>query len=157
MRTRIRAASGADVEAVAALVDRAYRVYVPRIGRRPAPMDWDYVALVEAGKVSVLLDDGAIAGIIVLRLERDHLLVENVAVDPARQGEGLGRRLLTFAEEEARRHGLDEVRLYTNVAMTENIAMYRRLGWEEHDRRTGEGFARVHFRKAVGDDRRARG
>jgi ribosomal protein S18 acetylase RimI-like enzyme len=155
---RIRTATRADVEAVAALVERAYRVYVPRMGRRPAPMDWDYVALVGAGKVSVLLDGGAIPGIIVLSPERDHLLVENVAVDPARQGEGLGRRLLAFAEDEARRHGLDEVRLYTNVAMTENIAMYRRLGWEEHDRRMGEGFARVHFRKAVGGgDRRTRG
>jgi len=29
--------------------------------------------------------------------------------------------------------------------------MYRRLGWEEVDRREEDGFARVYFRRAVGD------
>jgi hypothetical protein len=33
--------------------------------------------------------------------------------------------------------------------MTENIALYARLGWQEHDRRVGEGFNRVYFRNAV--------
>jgi GNAT superfamily N-acetyltransferase len=39
-----------------------------------------------------------VVGLIVLIEEADHVLVENVAVDPGRQGEGIGRALLAFAE-----------------------------------------------------------
>ena len=52
------------------------------------------------------------------------LVIENVAVDPARQGEGIGRLLLEFAEEAARRAGIDTVVLYTHEKMTENLALY---------------------------------
>jgi ribosomal protein S18 acetylase RimI-like enzyme len=144
----LRRASANDVDVVAALVERAYSKYIPRIGRRPAPMDSDYPSLVAAGSVFVL-GDPEVAGIIVLRLTPEYLLVENVAVDPERQGQGLGRRLLAFAEAEARQSGVPEVRLYTNAAMTENIDLYRRLGWEEYDRRQGDRFLRVYFRKRL--------
>jgi ribosomal protein S18 acetylase RimI-like enzyme len=146
----IRRAVDADVEHVASLVERAYRRYIPRIGRRPAPMDADHQRLVEAGEVFVLVDRG-IVGVIVLHRAHDHLLVENVAVDPERQGQGAGRKLLEFGEARARRYGLPELRLYTNEAMTENIELYGRLGWEEYDRRSGAGFARVYFRKRLGE------
>jgi GNAT superfamily N-acetyltransferase len=109
-------------------------------------MDDDYEALVAAREVFVLDD---LAGVVVLRAAADHLLVDNVAVEPSRQGEGLGRELLAFAEEQAAAAGLGELRLYTNAAMTENISLYGRLGWEEYERRAERGFARVFFRKAV--------
>jgi galactokinase len=147
----ITPAGPADAPAAAALVERAYGHYVERIGRRPSPMDDDYEALVDAGEIWKLRDD-ALAGLVVLRTVEEHLLVVNVAVDPARQGEGLGRALLAFAEDEARRRRLDELRLYTNVAMTENIALYRRLGWHEFDS-SGDGtYSRVHFRKRAKEE-----
>ena len=93
---------------------------------------------------------GAVRGVLVLRPAAGHLLVWSVAVDPAFQGKGVGRRLLAFAEEEARRRGLAEVRLFTNELMTENIDFYRRLGFEETERRTEGTYRRVFFRKAVG-------
>jgi N-acetylglutamate synthase-like GNAT family acetyltransferase len=144
----IRKASAADLEAVTAVVERAYSGYVPRIGRRPKPMDDDYAELIEAGKVWVLADP-EVVGITVLEPAADHLLVENVAVHPARQGEGLGPQLLAFAEGEARARELSELRLYTHELMTENIELYGRLGWEAYDRRQGDGFARVFFRKRL--------
>ena len=147
----IRPAHRAEAAAAEALVQRAYGHYVARIGRRPPPMDDDYPALVAAGEVWLLVDD-RLAGLVVLRTVDEYLLVDNVAVDPERQGEGLGRALLAFAEHEARLRELDELRLYTNVAMTENIALYRQLGWHEFDR-TGDGtYSRVHFRKRPGEE-----
>ncbi len=68
-----------------------------RIGRAPAPMVADFAGLVAAGEVHVLLAGGAPAGFIVIRPGEGHLFVENVALHPERQGEGLGRRLLDFA------------------------------------------------------------
>ena len=51
-----------------------------------------------------MLEEGAvITAIIVLLPTANHLLLDNIAVSPARQGLGLGRRLLAFAETEALR------------------------------------------------------
>lgn len=135
------------------IVAAAYGVYVERIGRRPAPMDDDYDERLRDGRLYVA-DDGSVAGLIVLVPASDHLLVENVAVHPARQGEGIGRALLTYAEEYARELGLPELQLYTNAAMTENLAFYARLGYREVDRRTEEGFQRVFFSKPVDPHKR---
>lgn len=88
-------------------------------------------------------------GLIVLTRAPDHLLIENVAVDPARQRTGIGRALLDFAEIYARKNGLSELRLYTNEAMAENLRFYPRLGFREDDRRTENGFRRVFYSKRL--------
>jgi ribosomal protein S18 acetylase RimI-like enzyme len=93
---------------------------------------------------------------VVLQDRGDHLFVENVAVAPDRQGQGLGRAVLGFAEDEARRRGLPELRLYTNAAMADNLAFYPRLGFREVERRSEHGFSRVFFVKRLdGPGRRA--
>ncbi|MGN6379870.1 MAG: GNAT family N-acetyltransferase [Gaiellales bacterium] len=149
MHTRLRPATSADTDGIRRLVDEAYAVYVPRIGRKPAPMTADHGALIAAGAVTVAEMDGDVVGVLVTHPEPDHLLVENVAVAPRCQGHGLGRLLLDHAEAQARELGLPELRLYTNQAMTENLAMYPRLGYVEAGRNVEHGFARVHFRKPV--------
>ena len=146
----IRPAAAADVATIRAIVDAAYGIYIPRMGKPPGPMLDDYDALVAAGRVSVLDADGAIAGAIVLLPQEDHLLLDNVAVAPAFQGRGLGRALMAFADDEARRLGFDEVRLYTHVVMTENQALYTRLGFEETHRGEQDGYERVFMRKRLG-------
>jgi ribosomal protein S18 acetylase RimI-like enzyme len=144
---QIRPAVPAEAKAVDALVQRAYGHYVDRIGRRPGPMDVDYEQKVAQGRVSVTDAAGEIVGLIVLIQEPDHLLVENVAVAPERQGEGIGRTLLAFAEDAAREAGTPTLRLYTHAAMTENLAFYPTLGYRETERRTDNGFERVFFEK----------
>jgi galactokinase len=149
--TAIRPVHPEETPRVAPLVERAYGHYVARIGRRPSPMDDDYEALAAAGELWVL-HDGELAGTVVLRTADHYLLVDNLAVDPKRQGEGLGRALLDFAELEAARRRLRELRLYTNAAMTENIALYGRLGWREYERTTEGPYSRVYFRKPVTEE-----
>ncbi|MBI5105111.1 MAG: GNAT family N-acetyltransferase [Solirubrobacterales bacterium] len=145
----LRLAQPDDVPAFHDLVQRAYAHYVPRLGVRPAPMDEDHAAQVAAGQVWLLEDGGALAGAVVLVAAEDHLLVDNLAVDPARHGAGLGRRLLDHADAEARRRGLPELRLYTNELMTENRAIYAHLGWTEDGSSAVGPFRRVHFRRAT--------
>ena len=96
-----------------------------------------------------LVVSAALASSIALVDAGDHLVVNNVAVAPAHQGRGLGRALLAFAEDEARRRGLAEVRLHTHVAMADNLVMYPRLGYTETGRATQDGFHRVQFVKAL--------
>jgi GNAT superfamily N-acetyltransferase len=138
-----------DAGAVAGCVRAAYAHYVERIGREPAPMTADYEALIDAGEVWVARAGDGVAGVLVLRPQPPALLLENVAVAPDRQGEGLGRALVAFAEDRARAQGLAEVVLYTNERMTENLRFYPALGYVEAGRASQDGFARVFFRKAV--------
>jgi ribosomal protein S18 acetylase RimI-like enzyme len=145
----IRRATAAEAPAVAALVRRAYAHWIAAVGRRPAPMDDDYAARCAAGQAFMLERDGAPAAVLVLEDAPDHLWLDNIAVDPACQGQGLGRALLTFAEAEAHRRNLPELRLLTHQAMLSNIALYARLGYVETDRRVEDGFARVFMAKRL--------
>jgi len=146
---RIRPATAVDLPAVERIVRDAYAKYIERIGKPPGPMLDDYRARIRAHEAWVLEDGGAVAGVIILLAEDDHLLLDNVAVDPAHAGRGLGRVLMEFAEAEARRRGYDEIRLYTHEKMTENITLYRHLGWQETGRGEQAGYSRVFFRKQV--------
>lgn len=147
----IRLAEAADEAAVRACAERAYSPYIAAIGRPPAPMAADYRALIAAGQVHVsLAGDGALLGFIVFRAEAGHMLLENVAVQPAAAGRGVGGALIRFCEDQARRLGLHAVRLYTNEKMSENLAIYPRLGYREVARRVEDGFARVFFEKPLG-------
>jgi GNAT superfamily N-acetyltransferase len=149
----IRRARPQDRAAVEAIVDAAYAVYVERIGKPPGPMLDDYAGLIADGMVSVLADaDRTMAAIIVLVPQPDHLLLDNIAVRPDRQGQGLGRQLIAFAEDETLRLGYAELRLYTHEKMIENIALYTRLGFVETGRGHQAGYDRVFMRKCFATD-----
>jgi ribosomal protein S18 acetylase RimI-like enzyme len=146
----IRPARAEEAETIHALVRDAYALYVPRIGREPSPMNDDYPELIAAGKVWAIEDEGEPAAVVVLEDTPDALQVENIAVRPESQGRGLGRQLLSFADDEARRRGYAAVILYTNVHMTENVERYPKLGYVEVGRGHEHGFDRVFFRKELG-------
>jgi len=146
---RIRAATAGDVSAIALIVDQAYRHYIPRIGKPPGPMLDDYAARVAEGAVWVLEEAAVIAAIVVLLPAPDYLLLDNIAVAPERQGSGLGRRLLAFAEAEASRRGYREIRLYTHQTMVENQRLYASIGYEETGRGAEAGYDRVFMRKQL--------
>lgn len=69
-------------------------------------MTADFAAEIAAGRVVVIEADGAIAGYMVAWPQADGCFIDNIAVDPARQGRGLGRRVMEHGEREARRHAL---------------------------------------------------
>ena len=149
MPPALRRATPEDLHAVEAIVRRAYARYVGRIGREPGPMSDDYRALIEAGRVQVVERDGAVRGLLVLIPESEAMLLDNLAVDPDAQGSGLGRRMLDHAEQAARDAGYRRIRLYTNEAMHENIALYARLGYEETHRAKEKGLKRVYMLKSL--------
>ncbi len=149
MQHPIRPAGAADLPALRRIVDAAYGKYIARIGKPPGPMLDDYAALVRQHAVWVIETETGVGGLLVLLPEADHLLLDNVAVDPAAHGQGLGKALMAFAEHESRRRGYGEMRLYTHEKMTENLAMYPALGWQETGRAEQSGYQRVFFRKPV--------
>lgn len=141
-----------EAAALRALAARAYAPYTERLGRTAPPVDADYAGAVAAGTAWVAEADGVIAGYAILVDEGDHLLLDNVAVDPDGQGRGVGAVLLRLAEDEARRLALPEIRLYTNEAMTENLRYYARHGYAETHRAGEHPLRRVFFTKVLDPD-----
>lgn len=149
----IRRARAGDAPAMAEVARTAYGPYVARMGMKPAPMTDDYARVIRDREAWVAEVDGRVAGLLVLHAHPDHLLLENIAVAPAHQRLGIGARLLDLADRRARERGFAEMRLYTNVAMTENQAYYARRGYRETGRAVQDGFSRVFFTKHVGEKR----
>jgi GNAT superfamily N-acetyltransferase len=146
----LRAAAPADVPRLKELVDAAYAHYVERLGGPPRPMTDDYAQVVRDCDVTVAERDRVIAGLVVLRVTDEGFLVDNVAVAPAQRGTGVGRVLLEHAEQEARRAGCDSIYLYTHERMTENLALYGRIGYVEYYRRPHGDAHIVYLRKQLG-------
>ena len=147
----LRRATAADVDEVTAFVEGSYGHYVGEFGFRPGPMEWDYADEIAGKEFWVVPESGAIEALLALRTETGELWVDNVAVSRALKGQGVGRRLLEFAEQRARELGVPQLRLVTNVLMSENRAIYAHLGWTEGEEITEDGFSRVEFSKKTPD------
>ena len=145
----LRRATADDLPAIRAVIDAAYARYLTRMDKPPAPMLRDYGPSVEAGTTWVT--GSPITAVLTLYPRDHHLYVENIAVDPSAQGRGLGRALMEFAEQEAARRKLNRMALVTHEAMTENQAIYARLGYVEMERRSEDGYRRIYMEKPLTD------
>jgi ribosomal protein S18 acetylase RimI-like enzyme len=150
---RIRGAAADDVARIGAIARAAYAIYVPRIGREPAPMAADFEAEVAANRVVVIEAAGSVRGYMIAWPEPDAYFIENIAVEPESQGDGLGRRLIDHAAAQAEKLKLPALRLYTNVLMTENQSMYAHIGFVETHRVVEKGFHRVYMRWSLRGER----
>lgn len=145
----MRRAQAADLDKLREIAAAAYAVYTPRIGRPAAPVSADYAGAISRDEAWVAVEDGEILGLLVLIARPGYLLLENIAVRPSLQGRGVGSALLDLADREATRLGLAEIRLYTNVVMTENLAWYPRHGYAETHRAEQDGYQRVFFSRRL--------
>jgi putative acetyltransferase len=79
-------------------------------------------------------------------------------VDPDARRLGIARRMLAFAEDEARRRGAREMVLSTSEIQQEALALYRNAGYREtreeiaadaSNKTIGGGIRRFHFAKTL--------
>lgn len=97
----------------------------------------------DAGTLFVCIDNGAIAGILVLDENQaeqyeavewtqqtgQHLMMHRLAVHPEIQGKGIARQLIAFAEELARSSGYSSIRLDTYAKNERALKIYPSLGY----------------------------
>lgn len=127
----VRVATLADVPALVKLINAAYRVEEFFIsGDRTTP--GDIRARLETPGAMFLVIDGAAgelaAAILVeIRVERGYFGM--LSVDPARQKEGLGRRLVEDAEARCRAAGCRVMDLVVVSLRSELPPYYERLGY----------------------------
>ncbi len=150
---KLRRAGPGDAAALAALAARAYAGWTRIIGLPPLPVIADYATM--TGDSSGVWEcwiidgpDGAEASLC-LEMQPEGCELYSIAVDPAAQGAGLGRKLMLFAERRARERGYREIALFTNVKMVANRALYRRLGYEETGRVSSKGRKAVTMAKRL--------
>lgn len=109
----------------------------------------DYLEVVRTHDVTVAEIAGGIVGLVVLAVTEEGLAIDNVAVEPSLQGNGIGRALLEHAELTAKERGFDSLYLYTHELMTENQALYTRAGYVAYDRRLHGDACLVYMRKRI--------
>jgi DNA-binding MarR family transcriptional regulator/ribosomal protein S18 acetylase RimI-like enzyme len=79
--------------------------------------------------------------------DRSWAEVKRVWVAPAARGLGLARRLMDEIEASASTLEIPTLRLDTNSALPEAVALYTRLGWHEIDRFNDDPYPDIFFEK----------
>jgi len=113
------------------------------------PMRQDYAEVIRDWDVTVVEHEGEVVALLVVGERDEGFLLDNIAVRPGHQHIGVGRHLLELAETKARGQGFDSIYLYAQEVMTENLALYRGIGYVEYARRVEHGLPRVYLRKTL--------
>jgi ribosomal protein S18 acetylase RimI-like enzyme len=133
-----RTAMPSDGEEVVRVIRAAFTPYVRALGRElPAEGSAAFVEEWERGEaeaargdVYVALDGERIVGVVRTKPQEKDLYIHQIAVDPARQGTGVGSWLLQRIDEVARARGLGGLSLETAEMAVANIRLYQRHGFE---------------------------
>jgi len=126
------------------LPSRSLPQYVATLGEYIPPMVADFSSLTDTGCVYVATGNGnKLLGYIVFYQRDDHIFLKNVAVHTHATGRGVGKRLISLCEAQAKHRNARSVQLYTNKTMNDNLSIYPHLGYRETERKTEDGFHRV--------------
>jgi GNAT superfamily N-acetyltransferase len=109
----------------------AFTPYMQRLGREiPADYYKWLPASIDRGDVYVANEAGRIVGVAATERRDTGLYLDRLAVDPAKQGTGLGSWLLLRLEEVARSRGDRAMSLQTAEMMEHLLRLYGRHGFE---------------------------
>jgi ribosomal protein S18 acetylase RimI-like enzyme len=126
----VRIASTADVPAIISLANEAFSIETFLEGART---DQERMAeMMQSGAFLVAEDgQGAILASVYIELRGARGYFGMLAVDPARQGMGLGRLLTAAAEDHCRQSGCKHMDLTVLTLRPELPGLYRKLGYVE--------------------------
>jgi len=130
----LREARPEDAEAIARVVNAAFLVeqfFIERDRTNSAAIR----ALMNKGRFLLAEEDSGLVGSIYVELRGDHGYFGMLSIDPARQQQGIGRRLADAAETFFRESGCKFSDLIIVSVRPELLALYRRWGYAE----TGTG------------------
>ncbi|WP_434360118.1 GNAT family N-acetyltransferase [Parasalinivibrio latis] len=134
VQSHIREATEKDAEGLQRCMEQAYALYVPRLGGQLLPPQLaNYEEEISNYPVWVIEANGEIAAGLVMHFENKQASLMNIAVSPDFQGQGFGKALMIFAENQAKERDCEVMELATHYMLVENVALYQRAGWETYD------------------------
>jgi ribosomal protein S18 acetylase RimI-like enzyme len=145
MGISVAPAAPEDLDAAVAVIHRAFatlagRIDPPSAARRETPESLA-ARFDRGGAVFVARMDGGIAGAVCADPKPDgSIYLDRLAVDPDLTGRGIARALVAAVEAFARAQGRDRVTLGVRLLLTDNIALFRHLGYAETGRKAHPGF-----------------
>jgi DNA-binding MarR family transcriptional regulator len=101
------------------------------------------------GSFIVALSDGLPIGCVGLKGGANYAEIKRLWIAPSARGLGLAKRLMAKIEDIARDLGITTLRLDTNRALPEAIALYSNSGWTEIDRFNDDPYPDIFFEKRL--------
>ncbi len=132
----------------------AFEPYVRKLGNGPSagPYPW-LEAAINNGDVYVGCDGDCVVGAISTVRCTGELIIDQLAVDPGRQGEGIGSQLIKSLEQIAIGEKMNALSLQTAEIMTDLLRLYDRHGFVETHRALphhgDDEYLRVHMTKKL--------
>ena len=146
-----RVAGATDIPALVRVINKAYAVEKMFVDGERTSADHIGERLRRPGAVFLVVDDGAargeLAGAVYVELRGTRGYFGMLAVDPHRQGSGLGRLLVTAAEEHCRGAGCQFLDIDVVNVRSELPAFYARFGYAPYD--TGEFHSEAPLKRPV--------
>ncbi len=160
-----RSATGADVPALVALIESAYRGDASRAGwtteadllagQRTDPDGVAAVIAAAGSRITAVEEAGELVACCQLERRDGHAYFGMFAVSPARQGGGLGKVIIAEAERFARDEwGAGEMHMTVISAREDLIAWYERRGYRRTGRFTPFPYGDERFGLPLRDDLR---
>jgi N-acetylglutamate synthase-like GNAT family acetyltransferase len=140
---RIRPARADEAEAIAVLIHRAFEQYRGKLQPESGALSENaetVAAAVAGGTTLVAMRGERMVGCVSVQRKGDFAYAGRLAVDPLDRGTGVGCALMAEAAALTRRLGLGRLRVDTRLALTENRAFFKALGFVEGAHRCHPGF-----------------
>ena len=134
-----------DWESVLKLILDAFAYMGPRIDPPSSALRLtpkSVQAHAEGGALLLAHRGSDVVGCLFLHQKNDALYIGKLAISPAHQRTGIGRKLVDAARDEARLRGIGMLELETRIELTENHAAFARMGFIKTAETSHEGFDR---------------
>lgn len=144
----IRAARPGEADAIVALIQRAFGQYRGKLRPESGALRESPETIRAAMNADMLLlaeRAGRILGCVSVRRKDGAGYAGRLAVEPMERGIGVGRALMAAAEAQARRMGMDLLRVDVRLKLRDNRAFFRALGFVEGAERCHPGFSRPTY------------
>jgi ribosomal protein S18 acetylase RimI-like enzyme len=125
----IRTANAGDLPALIPLINKAFAIETFLDGTRT---DEEHLsAIMRKGDLLVAERDGQAIACVYVELRGERAYFGMLAVDPAQQGQGLGRLMTAAAEEYGHNHACKHMDISVLSLRPELLPFYRNLGYSE--------------------------